>query len=49
MLNEHKLEQHYNSIPTEMLKRIRDEDQWALDEGNIHNDVQIKYKPPMVR
>ena len=43
MLNEHKLEQHYNSIPTEMLKIIRDEYQWALDEGNIHNDEQIKY------
>lgn len=43
MLNEHKLEQHYNSIPTEMLKIIRDEYQWALDEGNIHNDEQVKY------
>lgn len=43
MLNEQKLEQHYGSLPTEMLHIIRSEYHWALKEGNLHNDEQLKY------
>lgn len=42
MLNEQKLEQRYNSIPSDALHIIRDEYKWALEECGMHNDEQLQ-------
>ncbi len=43
MFTEQKLEQHYGSIPSDILQIIRDEYKWALEECGVHNDEQIRY------
>ena len=43
MFTEKKLEQHYGSLPSDMLRIIRDEYRWALNECGVHNDEQLKY------
>lgn len=42
MVNEQKLEQHYQKLPSDALHVIRDEYKWCLDEADIHNDEQVQ-------
>lgn len=43
MFTNQKLEQHYSSMPTEMLKNILNEYKWALEECGVHNEEQIRF------
>lgn len=43
MFTEQKLEQHYTSMPSNVLQILRDEYKWALEECGVHNEEQIRY------
>ncbi len=43
MFTEQKLEEHYGTIPSDVLHIIRDEYKWALEECGVHNEEQLKY------
>ena len=42
MINAQKLEQHYQSLPSETLHIIRDEYKWNYDEFDVPNQTQLK-------
>lgn len=43
MFTEQKLEQHYSSLPSDVLHIIRAEYKWALEDCSVHNEEQLKY------
>lgn len=42
MINEQKLEQHYQSLPSDALHIIRDEYKWNFDEFDVPNQTHLK-------